>query len=172
MISLANTTVKRIITIELINRSIDMARPAVNAMDRFVPKFNIVESGCHEWNAALHRDGYGKFYFRGKDVASHRASYILNVGEVPEGLMVLHKCDNRKCVNPNHLYIGTAKQNVKDMHERTSWYGNMKYTRETVDECFRLYYEEGLTQTEIAKRLGMSQTNVSKYLLKKLRKLF
>ena len=73
--------------------------------------------GCWEWNA---RTKPGKWPYgllrlrRGKDVRAHRFSYELNVGPIPPGMMVCHKCDNPKCVRPDHLFVGTCKDNMQD----------------------------------------------------------
>ena len=76
-------------------------------------------SGCWEWQSYIcKRDGYGKIGFDGKIIGTHRISYILHHGSIPDGLFVLHKCDNRKCVNPEHLYVGTAKDNMNDKMDR------------------------------------------------------
>lgn len=134
----------------------------MDELKRFLKYVLPVESGCQEWQSTLHRDGYGKFWFRGKQIQAHRVSYRLQVGEIPAGLFVLHRCDNRKCVNPEHLYVGTAKQNVRDKVDRCSWWGNMRITFETVEEIRRLY-ESGWTQQKIADKFKIHQTQVSRY---------
>lgn len=74
-------------------------------------------NGCFEWNGFITRHGYGQFTVstKRKAEAAHRVSYELFVGAIPQGLFVLHACDNRKCVNPAHLSVGTASDNMRDM---------------------------------------------------------
>lgn len=75
--------------------------------------------GCWEWQGTRQNQGYGLITERadGKMVArtTHRVSWELHYGSIPKGLMVLHRCDNRKCVRPDHLYLGTASDNAHDM---------------------------------------------------------
>lgn len=80
--------------------------------DRFVP---VPESGCWLWDAATDTNGYGQLSLnKTKVIKTHRMSYEIHNGPVPDGLHVLHKCDIRCCVNPDHLYVGTHQQNMKD----------------------------------------------------------
>ena len=69
---------------------------------------------CIDWVGGGHGGGYGSFRFNGIPRLAHRVSYQLNNGTIPQGLCVLHHCDRRCCVNPDHLFIGTNKDNVDD----------------------------------------------------------
>ena len=85
---------------------------------RFYEKFEEKENGCWEWNAHKNKKGYGVISVDGKPEYAHRISYMIFNGKISEGLIIRHICDNPKCVNPNHLILGTHKDNMLDMMNR------------------------------------------------------
>ena len=86
--------------------------------ERFWEKVDVAgPDGCWEWIAFKTRKGYGMF----DGYRAHRFAWLLTNGLVPESIFVLHKCDNRCCVNPNHLFLGTAKDNAVDMIQKGRW---------------------------------------------------
>lgn len=73
---------------------------------------------CWEWIGHRDSKGYGKFHFKNKPESAHRVSFLIHNGIIPKGLYVLHKCDNRACVKPDHLYLGTQTDNMRDMYAK------------------------------------------------------
>lgn len=86
--------------------------------DRFWSRVSKTET-CWIWLGPKHRQGYGRVGFKGNRAAyAHRVSYELTHGPIPTGMFVLHGCDNPPCVRPDHLRLGTQKENAADMHSR------------------------------------------------------
>lgn len=83
--------------------------------ERLLNKREITDEGCWLWTGQTKEKGYGAITFNGRKARVHRIAYELWVGEIPGGLMVLHRCDVRNCFNPEHLFVGTAKDNTHDM---------------------------------------------------------
>ncbi len=105
-----------------------MGRPAENILERFNKKYiPVTESGCWIWTASCRNNTYGQFRMsRNPNEAlhsAHRASWILHRGPIPDGMNVCHACDVTCCVNPDHLFLGTDKDNMQDASRkgRMNW---------------------------------------------------
>jgi hypothetical protein len=94
-----------------------MGRKLESLEQKFNKHLNKIEGGCWEWTSKLHQHGYGLIahgYPNNKDYRAHRVAWNLYYGEIPAGIFVCHKCDNRKCCNPEHLFLGNQSDNMKD----------------------------------------------------------
>ena len=126
--------------------------------------YDIQVSGCWEWNRYISpSSGYGVIRIEGTGWTSHRLAYSIFNGEIPKGLCVLHRCDNRKCVNPEHLFVGTKGTNNTDRHSKgRSCVGERhplaKLTEEDVLEIRRTYGT--ISAKKAAKIYGICPTKV------------
>ncbi len=81
---------------------------------RLVAMTVVAPSGCWEWQGFLSPKGYGSTGYRCKSMNAHRVAWLAFRGPIPEGMMVCHQCDNRKCINPHHLWLGSMRANAWD----------------------------------------------------------
>lgn len=136
------------------------------------PRIRIDENGCWLWQAGKDKDGYGRLQWRRRDGKTerraHRIAWILSFGEIPEGMMILHKCDVPGCCNPIHLRLGNALDNSNDMIQkgrsmgpRGELSGHSKLTDADVIEIRRLH-KTGITQRAIALQFPVGYKAVNK----------
>lgn len=123
------------------------------------------ETGCWIWTGSVVGGRYGQTTMGdGKPMKAHRVSYLTYVGEIPDGMMVCHKCDNPRCINPEHLFLGSALDNqrdsvVKGRNARGSRQGNSKLTESDV-ASIRLMIEDGKSDAEISAAYHVVPANI------------
>jgi hypothetical protein len=117
--------------------------------------------GCWEWTGARHRDGYGQVKIGGRVKKAHRVAWALANGPIPSGGCVLHSCDNRACVRPSHLFLGTHSDNMADMAAKGRAVSpTAKLTQEDV-QLIKGRLAVGHRQVDIAHDFGVSQSQIS-----------
>ena len=127
------------------------------------------EEFCWEWLGYLDKGGYGAIKVSGVPKQAHRVSWELHRGDIPEGKMVLHKCNNSKCVNPNHLYVGTHRDNMLDAIKAGTFAGLKKgeshsssvLTTENVKNIRELYITGIFLQSSLAEMYGISKAQLN-----------
>lgn len=122
-------------------------------------------SGCWLWDASTTRFGYGRLGVERRVELAHRVAFRLLVEPIPPGLYVLHSCDVAPCVNPEHLYLGTHRDNMDDMKERGRVALGARHSQAklTADDVLsiREMVADGAPQHDIAEAYGISQGHVS-----------
>jgi hypothetical protein len=116
------------------------------------------DGGCWPWTGAVNSDGYGNFGKGRGSAKAHRVAWEMSVGPIPDGLQVLHHCDNPPCCNPAHLFLGTHTDNMRDM-VRKGRDGRRRLNEEIVQQARRLW-REGWTQRAVADRYGVSEATI------------
>ena len=136
-------------------------------LSRLFAEHTVADGECLIWQRSKDRHGYGQIGLRGKTKIAHRLSYWINIGPIPEGMHVLHSCDRRDCVNPEHLRTGTNADNVVDKLSRGRQFrgmdspvSNQIITDADILEIRRLR-ERGLLYREIGEIFQYSRENVS-----------
>jgi hypothetical protein len=149
-----------------------MHRTATNPAERLMRHVAISANGCWDFTGRLTMDGYGELVDvrsgARRTVRAHRLSFETNCGPIPDGLHVLHRCDNRKCVNPAHLYCGTNSDNIRDRVARHrsarnvgQLNGRSKITANIASDI-RARAASGESRASIARSIGVSKAQITR----------
>ena len=142
------------------NLGLSKTRPLT---ERFWEKVDIRgEDECWPWLASTGYSGYGQIWEGKSFLRSHRVAWMLTYGPIPEGMCVLHHCDNPLCCNPTHLFLGTNADNTADMIRKGrsaigEKQGQSKLTAKQVREIRRRWDAGGIKQRELANEYGVSR---------------
>jgi len=137
-------------------------------LDRFNMSYVKLDNGCWEWKAKHQR--YGNIRVDGKITRAHRFSYSFFKGEIPKEINVCHKCDNPYCVNPDHLFLGTQKDNHNDMvakGRRASFVGEKNGNSKLNEKDVKEIVISNDSYRKLAKQYGV--THMTIYQIKKRR---
>lgn len=125
-------------------------------------KFRLGPNKCWEWQSRIDTHGYGQYYQKGELMLAHRLIWTLLHGPIPAGMSVCHTCDNRRCVNPAHLWLGTPADNMADMvakgrsfHPRGAKQWKTTLSDDDAVQIRHLYAQKTMTQRAIARKFGV-----------------
>lgn len=141
--------------------------------DRFWSRVRVRGANdCWEWQGHVNRQGYGGIGVVGRSHKVHRVAWLLAYGSIPDGLCVLHHCDNPPCVNVRHLWLGTNRDNLNDMRAKGRWARthplngtlnhNAKLHPEAIREIRRQHGEVGDSLSAIARCYGVALQTISR----------
>ena len=145
----------------------DPQNKIINLKKSFDSNVVKIDNDCWGWKGIFFKAGYGQMWFMGKQINASRVSWIIHNGSIPNKLWVLHKCDNPPCTNPDHLFLGTCSDNVKDMIKKGRKKismgidkKNSKLNNEKVIEIRKLI-EQKTPYKEISQKFSISIASIS-----------
>ena len=135
-----------------------------------VKRMQVSQNGCWEYNLALRKNGYARITFESKSWYAHRLSYVAFGGTLIDGRDICHSCDNRKCVNPAHLFQGTRKDNMIDakLKNKIATGFNLPQTKLSQSDINNIINDGigGLTHKDIAQKYNVTRSLVTYYINK------
>lgn len=137
---------------------------------KFTIPYPLGDKLCWEWKAKISPFGYGQFATtKGKTWQAHRFSYQLYKGGIPKNMCVCHTCDNRRCVNPNHLWVGTRNDNIQDMIKKGRAYkadsednGSAKLNWDNVAKIRELYKTGNYFYRDLGKKFKVCESTIKR----------
>ena len=134
-------------------------------LERFWDRVDKRENGCWEWTGGVTKRGYGTIGLKNRKYKAHRLSYKIHFDEDISELQINHHCDNRICVNPDHIYAGSHQDNMDDATERNRFPKGSDHTNAKLNECqvkeIKMKYEPYVTsQNDLAEMYDVSSTTI------------
>lgn len=123
---------------------------------------------CWLWVGTTNNKGYGQLKINKKNTGAHRVSYMVHIGPIPEGMFVLHQCDNPACINPYHLFLGTHADNMRDkvqkgrMHDQRGEHNPKAKITELQARDAHERAAKGERQSDIARSYGVTRSAISR----------
>lgn len=145
-------------------------RVPLTTEERFWSKVSRAENGCWEWTGAGRIGGSGHFNVGNRYARAHRFAYEATYGPIPDGLVICHRCDNPRCVRPDHLFAGTVRDNMHDCRAKGRLgekrrlglaNGSTKVTPE-IARCIRAARVAGISRPILAQRYGIALATITK----------
>ena len=128
--------------------------------ERLLAKTTILDNGCWEFTGGHDSWGYGAIYHEGRQLGAHKASWIAHKGEVGNS-HVLHTCDNRSCINPDHLYLGSHQDNMKDRDLRGRQFSGLtRLSEEEVREIKNFLGTTSRTLEDIGRQFNVTKHTI------------
>lgn len=141
--------------------------PKLSIIDKLMEGRKIDENGCWIWTKSIGSSGYGQIYDSMRiPIGVHRVSYAHFVGPIPDSMYICHKCDVKNCFNPDHLFIGTAKENMNDASKKCRIVCGeenklSKLDSVSIKQIRSEWISGGITQKTLSERFNCSQANIS-----------
>ena len=136
--------------------------------ERLQSSYNADLKGCWNWTKSKTKQGYGRMWYRGSLWSAHRVSYSEYVSEIPEGMQVLHECDNPSCINPKHLFLGNNDINVADKMAKGRHRSNPKGVANSSaklnpEKAFEIRWlaASGWSRSKLGRAYGVTKQNIN-----------